>query len=174
MGHSNKTTNKHMSVNEQIWIGGVIYCAGWGAHEFKKTSKAGNCSRFRPLWCQPLTERWQVMWHPSWQTKNCFRMRNGKTWHLELHHLVSKAVYRLARDESSSVDNKSHFPCWPSQSMTGRIHTHQDLEAIIPLDRELFDIITCGKVNLTIQFWSLRKKRKQSKQSKQQQQKAVW
>lgn len=41
--------------------------------------------------------------------------------------------------------------------MTGRIHTHQDLEAIIPLDRELFDIITCGKVDLTIQFWSLRK-----------------
>lgn len=38
------------------------------------------------------------------------------------------------------------------QRVTGTINTHQDLEAVVPLDWELFDIITCGEVNLTIQF----------------------
>lgn len=38
------------------------------------------------------------------------------------------------------------------QRATGTIVTHQDLEAVVPLDWELFDIVTRGEVNLTIQF----------------------
>lgn len=138
---------------------------------FKETSRAGNgCSRFRPLWCQPLTERWQVKWHPSWQTKNPVRKRNGKTWYLKLRHMVSMAVYRLAGDSRAQVCRQ-----WVSsslmindtgQSMTWRINTHEDLEAVIPLDWELFHIVTCGKVNLTIQFWSLRKKNRTTNNNK--------
>lgn len=42
------------------------------------------------------------------------------------------------------------------QSLAGTINTHQDLEAVVPLDRELFDIVACGEVDLTIQFRRLR------------------
>lgn len=87
-------------------------------------------------------------------------MLNQWTWYLKLHHMVSEAVYRLAGDSRAQV-----YRQWVSSSLmindsgqltTWRINTHQNLKAVIPLDWELFDIITCRKVNLTIHFWSLR------------------
>lgn len=70
--------------------------------------------------------------------------------------MVLKAVYTVAGDSRAKPPRQRVSSVLvindAAQSMTCTPNTHQDLKAVIPLDWELLDIVTRGKVNLTIQI----------------------